>query len=91
MIRADGRCENDDLAAANRVGGIGVSGINRSLASRTLENRCAIAADDSSGKPVLLQSQGERSANQAGADDRDLANGHRLVISPDSHADDMLT
>jgi hypothetical protein len=65
------------LAAANRIGGVGVAEINCTLGSRTLENGRAIATDDSSDKPAFLQSQGERSANQAGADDRDLANGHQ--------------
>ena len=58
--------------------------IDRGLAAGTLEDGRAIATDDSSKKPALLQSQGERSANQAGTDDRDLANGHAL-FSPQRH------
>ena len=35
---ADRRRQDDELAAANRIGGIGVAEINRGLASGTLEN-----------------------------------------------------
>jgi hypothetical protein len=51
------------LAATNGVGGIRVPGIDRSLRSRTLENGRPIAANDSSGKPTLLHSEGEGTAN----------------------------
>jgi hypothetical protein len=63
---------------------LGVAENNRTVVSRTCENGRAIATDDSSGKPAFLQSQGERSANQAGADDRYLANGHQ-IFSPQGH------
>src|SRR5271163_6460 len=81
---ADGCREHDDLAATNRVGRIGVSCINCCLGTRTLENGRAVASDDSPAKPMLLQSQSERPADQARTDDRDLTNRHP-IFSPQRH------
>src|SRR5271157_1029161 len=64
----DRSCENNDLTSPNRVDGVSVAGIDCALTSCTFENRRAIAANDPTSKPVLLQSQCERSANQAGSD-----------------------
>ena len=55
-----------------------MAAINRTLASRAFEHRGAIAADDSPRETVFPQGQPERPAYQTGADNRDLANGHRF-------------
>ena len=54
---ADRGGQHDHLTAANGVGGIGVTSVDRSLLARPFENRGAIAAHDTAEEAVFLQRQ----------------------------------
>src|SRR5581483_6573370 len=73
--------ENDDVAAAYRIGGMGNASVYRALILRTLQHRSAIAANNAAAKALLLQREAERAANQAGSDDGDLAHALRHLSS----------
>ena len=61
----------------------------RSMAPRAcanLQHRTLVAADDFSGESGLPQRKSERAADQAGADDRDLLDGHGSIRSTSGDA-----
>ena len=86
MIPSTGRCQHDDLAAARRLKGMREAVVDRASNQRTVQDCRAIASDDAAGESLLPESQSKRSANQAGADDRDLANGHQAILRPTAGA-----
>src|SRR5215469_14694602 len=75
-----GSCQQHDLAAAHRLCRTGEARIDGSLGTCSIEHRLTVRSDDSSLESVLFQSQPERSADQTGPDDRDLANGHEETL-----------
>jgi len=79
--RADRRSEKDDLAAADSVRGVDVSFVNSAFFARALEHRRPVAAHDPAPEATFLQGQSERAADEAGSDDRDLANCHGRIES----------
>ncbi len=51
--------------------------VDRAQAFGLSEHQRFIATDDASAKAALLERKPERASDEAGADDRDLVNGHR--------------
>ena len=74
--RAHGRCQNNNLAATDCVGWIGVAVVDGAFGACPLQHRRPVAADDAPNEAIRLERQPQRPANQPGPDDRDLANGH---------------
>jgi hypothetical protein len=74
--RNHGRCQHHQIAAAHRIRGVGRSRIDGPASLSLLQNWSAIASNDSSGKPALLEREAQRASDQAGSDDGDLFEGH---------------
>ena len=70
---ADRSCQQDKIAPGARRNGIANRTINRTELPRFGKGRLAVAADDPTAEPMFLDGKAERAADQAGADDGDLA------------------
>ena len=74
--RDHGCCQHHQIASAHGIRGIGGSGFNGAAVLGPLQNRSAIAPDDSSGELAFLQGEAQRASDQAGSDDGDLFETH---------------
>jgi hypothetical protein len=79
---ADGSGEDNHLASYNRPLQIGFRAIDRAASFGYVKYGASVAADDLAREAGLLQSQAERASDKAGADDRDLVDGHRGLVPP---------
>jgi hypothetical protein len=55
---------------------IGFSGIDGALAAGAFQHRSPVASHNAAVESASLQRQGNRTANQTGPDNRDLADSH---------------
>src|SRR5207302_5718022 len=78
---AYGSCKHDHFAAIARFDRIRDACMNRTHALGARQNLWLIAANDLSTESALAERQTERTADEAGADNRDLANGHEGIES----------
>jgi len=79
--RASHRSGNHDQIAANDGAlQIGFGAVDRATSVRDLQHRASVAADNPSCKSGAAQCQPQRATDKAGADDRDLLNGHRFSV-----------
>ena len=70
---ADRSGKQDEVALGTRRNGISDCTIDRAKFPCLCEHRFPIAADDPAAESMFLHGKAERTADQAGADDGDLA------------------
>src|SRR5208283_3094925 len=75
------RSQHHQIAAAHRVRRMGTPTFDGPALLSALQNRSAIAPQDSPGKPALLQGEPQRASDQPGSDDGDLLKSHKLILS----------